>query len=96
MYINVIAPGAAIFILLTVHCLFTQYSPEESAMTLLTTVVVLAMLATIGALLTGVGSMAHGGVFDRKHSAQFMSARIILQAVAVGLMLAALYLTLGK
>jgi hypothetical protein len=65
-------------------------------MTLLTSVVLLAMFATIGALLTGVSSMAHGGEFDRKHSAQFMSARIILQGVAVVLMLVALYMTLGR
>jgi sugar phosphate permease len=65
-------------------------------MTLLTTVVVLAMVATLAVLMTGVGSMAHGGVFDRKHSTQFMAARVVVQGVAVVLMLIAVYLTLSS
>jgi len=53
-------------------------------------VIVFAMLATAGSLLLGVGSMAHGGVFDRLHSTQFMSARVILQAVVLVLLAIAL------
>jgi len=62
-------------------------------MTLLTLVVVLAMIATLGVLATGIGSMAHGGVFDREHSVQLMSFRVGLQAATILLVLVALFLT---
>ena len=64
-------------------------------MTLLTVVVILALLSVIGVLVTGVGSMAHGGEFDRKHSNQLMGMRVGLQILAVALILTALYLALS-
>ena len=57
-------------------------------MTLLNTVIVMAMLITVGVLATGIWSMAHGGEFDRKHSDQFMLGRVGAQAVTLVLLLA--------
>lgn len=61
----------------------------------LAVLIVLALVATIGALATGVGAMARGGEFDRKHSTQLMWARVGFQGVAVLLLLAALYSAQG-
>lgn len=60
-------------------------------MTVLTTVIVLAMLATAGALLWGIGSMAHGGEFDQHHSHQIMFVRVGLQGITLLLLLIALF-----
>jgi hypothetical protein len=57
----------------------------------LSVVVVLALIATIGALGMGVMSMARGGDFDHQHSEQYMAARVGLQGVAVIFMFIALY-----
>ena len=59
-------------------------------MNILTTIIILALLATIGALVMGVVSMARGGEFDRQHSTQLMFARIGFQALALLLLVAAL------
>jgi hypothetical protein len=49
----------------------------------------LAILATIAALVSGVGSMAGGGEYDARHSHQWMTLRVVFQAIAVGLLLVA-------
>jgi preprotein translocase subunit SecG len=61
-------------------------------MTLLTGIIVVCMLITAGVLITGIGSMAHGGEFDEKHAEQFMFARVVAQAVTLLLLLLALFL----
>ncbi len=58
-------------------------------MTTLTTLIVLALIATVVSLAWGVGSMAAGGRFDDKHYTQFMSARIGFQALAIVLLIIA-------
>ena len=60
-------------------------------MNVLTAIIILALIATIAALLTGVWSMGRGGEFDEQHSNQLMRARVIFQGIALLLMLAALY-----
>ncbi len=57
-------------------------------MTPLVTLVVLAMLATIGALGMGVTSMVRGGAYDREHDVQLMFTRVILQGVTLLLLIA--------
>ena len=52
-------------------------------MSIMTILVLMAMLATIAALFVGLGSMAHGGEFDLKHETQLMSARVGLQALTL-------------
>ncbi|VAW58381.1 hypothetical protein MNBD_GAMMA11-2996 [hydrothermal vent metagenome] len=52
-------------------------------MDIVTVTVILALIVTVGALVWGVGSMAHGGTYDREHCEQLMFARIGIQAVAV-------------
>jgi hypothetical protein len=59
-------------------------------MSALTGLIFLATLATIAALVTGIGSMAGGGTYDQQHSHQWMTLRVVFQAVAVGLMLVVL------
>ena len=51
-------------------------------MNLLALLVVLSLVAVVGALIWGVGSMAHGGSYDREHSEQIMFTRIGIQAIA--------------
>ena len=54
-------------------------------------IIVLALLATVGALGLGLLSMGIGGSLDQGFGERFMWARIILQGVAVLLILIALY-----
>ena len=61
-------------------------------MTLLTTLIMLALVATIVSLVWGIGSMAHGGNFDAKHSTQFMSARVVSQGLIIVFLLMAFFL----
>jgi hypothetical protein len=41
-----------------------------------------------------LGSMAHGGTYDTKHSGQLMSARVIFQGLAIVLLLIATVMSL--
>ncbi len=61
-------------------------------MNMLTMVIMIALLMTVGLMGTGIWSMAHGGEFDRKHSTQLMFARVGMQAVTVLLLLFSIYL----
>ena len=63
-------------------------------MTILTTLIGLALVATIISLAWGVGSMAAGGHFDDKHYTQFMTARIAFQAIAIVLLIIASLMSL--
>lgn len=55
-------------------------------------VIVLALLATIGALGLGLLSMGIGGSLDEGFGERFMWARIVLQGFAVLLIFVALFL----
>ena len=61
-------------------------------MNFLTIVIIVALLATIISLVTGIGSMGKGGKFDEEHSTQLMFARVGLQGLTFLLLLLALYL----
>ncbi len=60
-------------------------------MSLLSIMIILALLATVAALGAGVVSMVRGGEYDRQHGTQLMFARVGCQGVALALMLVALY-----
>ena len=62
-------------------------------MTALTAVIVIGLVATAGALLSGIVSMAHGGDFDQRHSHQFMFARLGLQGITLLLIVLVLLAT---
>lgn len=62
-------------------------------MSVLTLLIILALIATIVALAWGVGSMAHGGSYDDKHSEEIMFTRVGLQALAFVLIVVALFFT---
>ena len=64
-------------------------------MNILTLVVIVALLAVVATLAWGLGSMAHGGSYDREHSEQIMFTRVGIQAVAFALIGVALYFTLA-
>ena len=56
-------------------------------MSLLTVLLMIAMLATLGVLAVGLAGFFHGGEFNRKYGNKLMQARVALQAVAVVLLL---------
>jgi len=60
-------------------------------MNILTLTVILALVAVVATLVWGVGSMAHGGSYDREHSEQLMFTRVAIQAVAFVLIVVALF-----
>ncbi len=51
------------------------------------TLMIVAMLATLGVLLFGLFSMARGGDFNRRNSNRQMRARVVLQGAAIILFL---------
>jgi len=51
------------------------------------TLMIVAMVATLGVLLLGLFSMAKGGEFNRRNSNRFMRWRVILQGAAILLFL---------
>lgn len=59
-------------------------------MSLLNVLILLALVATIGALGMGIVSMMRGGEYDRQHSTQLMYARVGFQAIAFVLLVMAL------
>ncbi|MFV1997940.1 MAG: twin transmembrane helix small protein [Acidiferrobacterales bacterium] len=59
-------------------------------MNLITSLVILALLATVVSLVWGITSMAHGGAYDEDHSAKLMNGRVIFQGIAILLILVAL------
>lgn len=52
-----------------------------------TVLFVLLLLAVLGVLFTGIGSMLVGGEFNRKYGNKLMVARVTLQAAAIALLL---------
>lgn len=58
-------------------------------MTFLTTMVLLATLATVAALASGIVSMANDGEIAHRNSAQWMVWRVALQGLAFVLVLLA-------
>ena len=61
-------------------------------MNILTVVIVGALLMTVAMIGTGIWSMAHGGEFDRRHSTQFMMARVGMQGATLLLLIVAFFL----
>lgn len=60
---------------------------------MLTVLIILAVVATLVSLGWGIGSMAHGGSFDTRHSTQFMNARVIFQGLTIVLLVIAFFYT---
>ena len=67
---------------------------KESIVEILTVIIIIGVLATVGALLTGVVSMVRGDDFDQAHSHQLMFTRVGLQGITLLCLLLALYLVL--
>jgi hypothetical protein len=64
-------------------------------MTFLTILLLIAMLATLGALVVGLAGFFQGGEFNRKYGNKLMQARVAFQALAV-LVLLMLLLGVGR
>ena len=61
-------------------------------MDLLTVVIILALVATVVALVLGLFSMGQGGSFDKDFGTGFMWLRVGFQGLAIGLLMLALLL----
>jgi len=59
-------------------------------MNIMTVAVIMVLFVAVATLVWGVGSMAHGGSYDRDHSEKLMFTRIGIQALAFVLILLAL------
>jgi hypothetical protein len=59
-------------------------------MNVLTVLLLIAMLATLGVLVVGLAGFFRGGEFNARYGNKLMQARVALQAVAVLLLLAIL------
>lgn len=55
-------------------------------------IVVLAVVAVAVVLMLGIGGFAKGGAFNQKYSNKLMQLRIVMQALAVGLILLYVFL----
>ena len=58
-------------------------------MSIVSMLIIGALVATIVVMLLGVRSMAKGGEYDREHAEKFMWERVALQGVVVILLLVA-------
>jgi len=63
-------------------------------MTMMTVMVLIALLATVAVLIMGIASMARGGDFDLHHSHQLMYARVGFQVVTLLILLIAAVMAL--
>lgn len=54
--------------------------------------IIIALMATLGVLFTGLISMARGGEFNRKHGNKLMRWRVLIQGSALILLAIALLL----
>jgi hypothetical protein len=64
--------------------------PTDETMTFLTTMLLIAMCATLAVLIVGLVGFFIGGEFNAKYGNKLMRARVALQAVAVLLLLVVL------
>ena len=62
---------------------------------MLETLVVIALVATLVVLLSGVVVMTRGGEFNRKWGNKLMRARVAMQALAIALLFALFLLNRG-
>jgi hypothetical protein len=62
-------------------------------MTAFNILMVLALLAVLGALGGGLYSMARGGEYNKRNANKFMRWRVILQGVALVILAVGLYFT---
>lgn len=58
-------------------------------MTAIAYLILFTALVTLGITFFGSVSMARGGEFDDRHSTSLMGARVLVQAVAIGLLIIA-------
>lgn len=64
-------------------------------MSVLTVVLIVALIATVAALGLGIGSMMRAGELDQRDSNRMMFARVSLHAIVVLLIGIAIYISAG-
>ncbi len=62
-------------------------------MSILSMLIVAALLMTVAVMIMGIRSMQHGGESDQKHSTQLMFARVGMQGITFLLLLLAFFLS---
>lgn len=58
-------------------------------MSIISYLVIAALIATVVVLVLGLRSMAVGGDYDKSHAEKFMWERVALQALVIALLIAA-------
>ena len=58
----------------------------------LTIMIIVAMLSVLAVLAIGIAGFIHGGEFNKKYGNKLMQARVILQGIAVALLALAFFL----
>ena len=61
-------------------------------MSVISYLVIAALIATVAVLVMGLRSMAIGGRYDEEHAEKFMWERVALQALVIVLLLVAAFL----
>lgn len=62
-------------------------------MSVVSVLIIAALIATVIVLALGLRSMAKGGKYDQEHAEKFMWERVALQALVVVLLLVAAFLS---
>jgi hypothetical protein len=62
-------------------------------MTIVTVLIIAALIATVVVLGLGLRSMARGGSYDKEHAEKFMWERVGLQALVIVLLVVAVFLS---
>ncbi len=65
---------------------------KEDLMSIISVLIIGALIATVVVLGLGLRSMARGGNYDKEHAEKFMWERVALQLLVVILLLAAFFL----
>jgi len=61
-------------------------------MSIITVLIIGALIATVVVLALGLRSMARGGNYDKEHAEKFMWERVALQALVIILLIAAIFM----
>jgi hypothetical protein len=64
-------------------------------MTIMNTFVVIAVVATLVALVLGLFSMARGGEFNERYGNRLMRLRVLIQGLAIVMLVAAMLLSMS-
>ncbi|MBC8157872.1 MAG: twin transmembrane helix small protein [Alphaproteobacteria bacterium] len=64
-------------------------------MVVLNSVIIVAVLATLAALVLGLFSMARGGAFNERYGNRLMRLRVLIQGLAIVMLVIAMLMSLS-